>query len=75
MDIPDCIAGSAEEYIRIAVRLGTDGEFRKNVSQQILDRNEQLWEDMEVVREFERFFGHAVGEYNVARPAGRHDQT
>ena len=63
MEILDCIASSPEEYIRIAVRLGTDPEYREELRSRIQARNGVLFEDSRVVREFERFFCEAVDEY------------
>ena len=60
MNIKDCIASSPEEYVEIAIRLGTEQEFRNHISKTILNNQHILWEDIEVVREFEQFFCHAV---------------
>ncbi len=60
MDMNECIAGNAEEYVRIAVRLATDPAFRQSVRDLILARNHLLYEDMTAVREFERFFLEAT---------------
>lgn len=60
MGIGDCIARSIEDYVDIAVRLGTDAAFRQDVRERILARNHVLYEDPRVVREFERFFAAAV---------------
>jgi predicted O-linked N-acetylglucosamine transferase (SPINDLY family) len=56
MGMTECIASTPHEYISIAQRLGTDTVFRQQVKGQILSRNGVLYEDMNVVREFERFF-------------------
>jgi predicted O-linked N-acetylglucosamine transferase (SPINDLY family) len=65
MGVDDCIASSADDYVERAVRLGTDRARREAVRGEILRRNDVLFEDMAVVREFERFFREAV-----ARSAG-----
>lgn len=44
MGIECCVAGSVEEFVRIAVHLGTDREFRAHVSEQIAERSPQLFE-------------------------------
>jgi predicted O-linked N-acetylglucosamine transferase (SPINDLY family) len=69
MGIADCIASSPDEYVAIAVRLGTEPDLRSHISKMILDREHLLWEDIEVVREFERFFCRAVGIQQGNRPA------
>jgi len=55
MGIADCIAGSEDEYVDIAVRLGTDAEYRRGIHERILEVTPLLFEDIRV-REFERFF-------------------
>jgi protein O-GlcNAc transferase len=62
MGITDCIAAGIDDYVDIAVRLGTDPAFRAQVHQAILRRNSALYEDARVVREFERFFATALEE-------------
>jgi protein O-GlcNAc transferase len=61
MEFTECIAADQNDYVRIAARLGTEEDYRRHVSSEILRRNEVLFEDMRVVREFERFFVEAVG--------------
>jgi len=60
MGIDDCVARTPEEYADIALRLGRDREFRSQVKQRIAERAGVLYEDMNVVREFERFFLEAA---------------
>ena len=60
MEIFDCIARDREEYVAIAVRLGTDRAYRAQLRERILARNHLLFEDRRVVTEFERFFVEAV---------------
>lgn len=60
MGITDCIAHNAEEYVDIAIRLGTNKVYRDEISTKILASSRVLYEDINVVREFERFFIEAV---------------
>jgi predicted O-linked N-acetylglucosamine transferase (SPINDLY family) len=60
MDFADCVAADPDDYVRIAVRLGTEEDYRRYVRNEILRRNEVLFEDMRVVREFERCFLETV---------------
>jgi protein O-GlcNAc transferase len=60
MGMTGCIATDAAQYVELAVRLGTDPAHRRMVHEEILRRNGVLFENMEVVREFERFFREAV---------------
>ncbi len=68
MGLPDCIAADPEQYAAIATRLGMDSDFRTAIRQEILERNAVLFEDIRVVREFERFFLEASAR--VDKPAG-----
>jgi protein O-GlcNAc transferase len=65
MGITDCIAAGIDDYVDIAVRLGTDSAFRNRVHQAILRCNSALYEDANVVREFERFFATALEEKRI----------
>jgi predicted O-linked N-acetylglucosamine transferase (SPINDLY family) len=56
MNIDDCIATDAAAYVKIAVRLGTDSDYRAALSHRILGASEVLFEDQEAVREHERLF-------------------
>jgi len=60
MAIFDCIARDPQDYIDIAVRIGTDGEYARDLRQRILARKRVLFEDARVLREFERFFLEAL---------------
>jgi predicted O-linked N-acetylglucosamine transferase (SPINDLY family) len=60
MDIHDCVAGSLEEYVKIAVQIGTDPRYRQSLRERIRAANAVLYEDSWVVQEFERFFTEAV---------------
>jgi predicted O-linked N-acetylglucosamine transferase (SPINDLY family) len=55
MGVPDCVATDPEDYVRIALRLGTDPSWRGQVSARILARKHRLFEDAEAVRELEQF--------------------
>ena len=56
MGLMQCVAQDAEDYVRIALSIATDRERRRQISNEILQRNYVLFEDMRAVREFERFF-------------------
>jgi predicted O-linked N-acetylglucosamine transferase (SPINDLY family) len=61
MGVLDCIAKSPEHYVDLAVRLGTDREFRRHASERISLHSHVLYEDRRVISEFERFFIAARG--------------
>jgi protein O-GlcNAc transferase len=56
MEIGDCVARDSQHYIDIAVRIGTEPDYRQSLQRKILQRNAVLYENRRVVTEFERFF-------------------
>jgi predicted O-linked N-acetylglucosamine transferase (SPINDLY family) len=56
MGLTECIVDDAQAYIDLALRLGNDAGHRAAMKSEILKRNAVLFEDIQVVREFERFF-------------------
>ena len=66
MGIMDCVAATPAEYVDIAVRLGTDQEYRESVRARIHSAAGVLFEDLDSVREFERFLLRAVGPGRVS---------
>jgi predicted O-linked N-acetylglucosamine transferase (SPINDLY family) len=56
MGIAECVAHSEVEYAQIAVRLASDSDFRRHVSQSIVNRRQCLFEDDDVVAGFASFF-------------------
>ena len=60
MGVTDCVAHSAEEYVEIAVRLGTDRVWREEVSGRIRDARHRIFEDQQAVSEHERIFRELV---------------
>ena len=59
MEIDDCVAQTPDEYVRMALQLGTDPGYRDKIKEKILSRCSVLYEDTQVAREFERFFNEA----------------
>jgi predicted O-linked N-acetylglucosamine transferase (SPINDLY family) len=55
MEISDCIADSPEQYADIAVRLGTEPDFRSRISALIRERCHVLFDDERVGRDLARF--------------------
>lgn len=56
MGIFDCVAKSADEYIQIALNLATNKDLRSKIKEKILHNNHLLFEDKNIVSEFERCF-------------------
>jgi protein O-GlcNAc transferase len=59
MGLLDCVAGTTEEYVDIAVKLGTEPDYRAAIRSKILAANDVLYEDQEAIRELEDFFERA----------------
>ena len=62
MGVLDCVAADADDYVRIALRLGTDEEYRSEMREKISAHNDILFSNPGFVRELEAFFQSAVGE-------------
>jgi predicted O-linked N-acetylglucosamine transferase (SPINDLY family) len=60
MGLLDCVAEDPEQYVRIAVRLGTDPAYRHQVQARIRDASAALFEDRDSVRQLEAFFRQCV---------------
>jgi predicted O-linked N-acetylglucosamine transferase (SPINDLY family) len=68
MGILDCVASSAEQYVELALRLGTDRDWRRFMGEKILAASHVLFEDSEAVRQHEEFFEQAIRSARSARP-------
>jgi len=60
--VDECIARDADDYVRIALKLGTDPAYRARVKAKIEARSGALFEDEGAVRELEAFLLRAVRE-------------
>jgi len=56
MGVDDCLVATPEEYVALAVRLGTDVDYRRQVSAKILAAADVLYENPQGVRDLEAFF-------------------
>jgi len=56
MDINDLIVKDVDEYIELAVKVGTDKNFRNEITEKILSKNDILYENLDSVKELEEFF-------------------
>jgi protein O-GlcNAc transferase len=62
----DLIAGDDQDYVRKAVQLATDADFRAAMRGRILERCSELFADASAIRSIEDFFRQAI---ESARPA------
>ena len=61
MGIDDApMATNRDEYVRAAVRVGTDADYRRQLTEQILERGDLVFERSSVVPQFESFFENAI---------------
>lgn len=60
LGVQQCVASSLDEYVAIAVRLGTDAAFRQHVRQKISVNHSQLFGDESAAGDWERFLRAAV---------------
>jgi predicted O-linked N-acetylglucosamine transferase (SPINDLY family) len=60
MGVMETVADSADDYVEIAVRLGTDSAFRAAVSARIAANKHRLYRDIASVRGLEEFLTGAV---------------
>jgi len=61
MGLDDLPCLTIEQYVDLAVRLGTELDYRQDVSRRILERNHLIFEDADTVREHERLFELMLG--------------
>ena len=64
MGIMDCVAGDVQSYLDIAYRLANDKTWSNEIRDKIRTNADVLYEDIEAVRELERFFETAVENLN-----------
>ena len=60
MGMLNCVATTPKEYVEIAVKLGTDPDYRQTIKDKILTQNHVLYEDKQAIEELEAFFIEAV---------------
>ena len=61
LGVTDTIADDKDEYVEIAVRLGSDQEWRTDVVNRMQSNHSRLYSDTKSVRALEDFFRSAVG--------------
>lgn len=64
LGVMDLVASDGQSYVELAYRLANDHGWREEVAARIKSRIHVLFEDLEAVRELERFFEQAVANAN-----------
>ncbi len=67
MGVMDCVVSSPEAYVDQAVRLGTDHEYRQEISQKIMQANHRIYEDHEAIDELSHFFSTVLEKARTQR--------
>ncbi|MDF5738401.1 MULTISPECIES: tetratricopeptide repeat protein [unclassified Nostoc] len=62
MGIEETIASNKAEYVKIAIRLGKDAEYRQYISQQVAENKYKLYGDLKPVRALEDFILQLVNK-------------
>ena len=60
MGMSDCVASTPEEYVEMAVALGTDPGLRSRVEAKTRETSDAIFEDADAVREHVRIFSELV---------------
>jgi protein O-GlcNAc transferase len=68
MGLTRCVVNTPEEYIDLAVRLGTDPEFRRDTHAQILANADRLFDNPAGVRDLERALLRHFGLLSEPKP-------
>jgi predicted O-linked N-acetylglucosamine transferase (SPINDLY family) len=62
LGVMDCVVDSADAYVETALRLANDPAWRAGVGARLVAARANLFEDVAVVRELEKFFARAAAE-------------
>ncbi|MBP5971190.1 tetratricopeptide repeat protein [Brasilonema sp. CT11] len=62
MGIEETIAATKEDYVKIAIRLGQDAEYRQYIKKQVAENKHKLYGDLKPVRALEDFLLKVVNK-------------
>ncbi len=68
MEMPDCVADSASQYVEMALRLGTEADYNRQIRERIRAQSGALFEDRASIRSIEEFFLSAVAKSRERTP-------
>jgi predicted O-linked N-acetylglucosamine transferase (SPINDLY family) len=60
LEVTDTIAQNETEYIEIAVRLGLDPAWRRNIAERLKENHDRLYDDKACVAGLEAFYKQIV---------------
>lgn len=67
MDMMDCVANGPQEYVQIALRLGTDPAYNQQIRAKIAQKCPILYSNPHIIEEYTRFFVTAHALYRADR--------
>jgi protein O-GlcNAc transferase len=62
MGIEETIAATKDDYVKIAIRLGQDSQYRQYISRQVAENKQKLYGDLKPVRALEDFLFKVVNK-------------
>jgi protein O-GlcNAc transferase len=69
MGVSDLVASSPEHYVQLAVRVASDREYRLALRDRLAVASHVLFDDLEAVRDHERFFEEVIVSAQESRTA------
>ena len=60
LGLPEMVAATIEDYVTRAIQIASDTDFRQQLTRQIQERSNQLFEDDSAVKQLEDFFLKAI---------------
>ena len=60
MNVEETIASSQDEYVKIAIRLGKDSQYRQSISRLVAENKHKLYGDLKPVLALEEFLFNAI---------------
>jgi predicted O-linked N-acetylglucosamine transferase (SPINDLY family) len=65
MELDELICNSKEEYIKFAIKLGNDNDYRKDLENKIKENSNKLFLDQETVDEWKNDLIRIYNDYNI----------
>lgn len=66
MGVEETIAANKDEYVKIAIRLGRDSQYRQYISQKVAENKYKLYRDLRPIRALENFLLNLVTKANFS---------
>jgi predicted O-linked N-acetylglucosamine transferase (SPINDLY family) len=66
MGIEETIAVNQDDYVRIAVRLGKDSQYRQHISRQVAENKHKLYCDLKPIKALENLFWNLIYQQRIS---------